>query len=72
MLGPFADVTRFAVNGASTRAAREGDDVTRSTDFAAWMTSVATALNTLAPGSVTTSPSVLGTISEGSDVVRIP
>ncbi len=72
VLGPFADVARFAVNGASTRAAREGDDVTRTSDFAQWMTSVATALNTLAPGSVATSPAVLGTISEGSDVVRIP
>lgn len=71
-LAEFADVTRLAVNGATTRAAREGDDVTRSVDFAAWMTAVASAINTLAPGSVTTSPSVLGTISEGSDVVRIP
>ena len=72
VLGPLADVTRFAVNGASTRAAREGDDVTRTNDFAQWMTSVATAINTLAPGSVATSPAVLGTIPEGSDVVRIP
>lgn len=65
-------VTTLKVNDSTTRAAREGDDVTRTAAFATWMTSVATAINGLAPGSVTTSPSVLGTISEGSDVVRIP
>lgn len=71
-LGPFADVTRFAVNGASTRAAREGDDVTAGAELVAWMASVTAKVNTLPGTPTTTAPSVLGTISEGSDVVRIP
>ena len=78
-LGPFADVTRFAVNGASTRAAREGDDVAAGGAAAhpagmlGWMTQVTAALATLSPGTVTVPvPTTLGTISEGSDVVRIP
>ena len=72
VLGPFADVTRFAVNGASTRAAREGDDVTAGAELVAWMASVTAKVNTLPGTPTTTAPSVLGTISEGSDVVRIP
>lgn len=65
-------VTRLRVNGASTRAAREGDDVTAGAGLAAWMASVTAKVNTL-PGTPTpTAPSVLGTISDGSDVVRIP
>lgn len=71
-LGPFAEVSRFAVNGASTRAAREGDDVTAGAELAAWMASVTAKVNTLPGTPTTTAPSVLGTISEGSDVVRIP
>jgi hypothetical protein len=71
-LGPFADVTRFAVNGASTKAAREGDDVTASVDFAAWAASVTTKVNTLVGALTPSAPTVLGAISEGSDVVRIP
>ena len=72
VLGPFADVTRFAVNGATTRAAREGDDVTASAELVAWMASVTAKVNTLPGTPTTTAPTVLGTISEGSDVVRIP
>lgn len=60
------DVTRLRVNGSSTRAAREGDDVTATAGFASWLSAVGTATGAGAP------PSVLGTISEGSDVVRIP
>lgn len=78
-LGPFAEVSRFAVNGASTKAAREGDDVASGgtvappTGMLGWMTQVTAALSVLAPGTVTTPvPTTLGTISEGSDVVRIP
>ena len=78
MLAEFADVTRLAINGASTKAAREGDDVTASgtlptTGMVGWMSRVTIALNSIAgPGTVPDPPSVLGTISEGSDVVRIP
>lgn len=71
-LGPFAEVSRFAVNGATSRAAREGDDVTAGADFATWAASVTAKVNTLVGTLTPSAPSVLGTISEGSDVVRIP
>lgn len=77
-LAEFANVTRIAVNGSSTKAAREGDDVTASgtlpvTGMVGWMSRVTIALNSIAgPGTVPDPPSVLGTISEGSDAVRIP
>lgn len=58
--------TQIAINGSSTRAAREGDDVTSTVDMASWMSTVSSAL------SIPSTPTVLGTISEGSDVVRIP
>jgi hypothetical protein len=65
--------TQIAVNGSSTRAAREGDDVSRTSTFAAWLSAVTTAVNGLTlPGTIPVPPTVLGTISEGSDVVRIP
>ena len=59
-------VTRITVNGATARAAREGDDVTKTAGMATWMSSVSSALGIL------TVPSVVGTISEGSDALRIP
>lgn len=59
-------VTTLKVNGSTVRAAREGDDVTASEDFTSWLTTVGTATGAGAP------PSVLGAISEGSDVMRIP
>jgi hypothetical protein len=58
--------TRIAVNGGTTKVAREGDDVTRSAAMATWMTSVSSAL------SIVTVPSVIGAVSEGSDVLRVP
>ena len=78
-LAELANVTRLAVNGASTKAAREGDDVSAGgsaappTGMLGWMTQVTAALATLAPSVVTVPvPTTLGAISEGSDVVRIP
>ena len=66
LLWELGTVTRLAVNGSTTRAAREGDDVTRTNDMQTWMQSVSTALGILS------TPTVIGTVSEGSDVVRIP
>lgn len=66
LLWELGTVTRLAVNGATTRAAREGDDVTRTDAMATWMNAVSGALG------IMTVPSVVGTVSEGSDVVRIP
>ncbi len=66
LLWALGTVTRLAVNGSTTRAAREGDDVTSSTAFAAWAADVSLALGLTPPGST------IGTVAEGSDVVRIP
>lgn len=66
LLWELGTVTRLAVNGATTRAAREGDDVTRTDAMQVWMTAVSGALGILS------TPTVIGTVSEGSDVVRIP
>lgn len=71
LLWELGDVTRLTVNGSSTRAAREGDDVSAGVSMAAWMTAVTTKLNT-GLGVVPTPPSTLGAVAEGSDVVRIP
>jgi len=71
MLAEFADVTRLAVNGSSTRAAREGDTVAVSASLTAWMTAVAANING-SPTPLPPLPTTIGTINEGSDVVRIP
>lgn len=63
---PTSSVTRITINGGSAKAAREGDDVTKGAAMTTWMASVSTALGIL------TVPSVLGTISEGSDALRLP
>jgi hypothetical protein len=60
-------VTRIVVNGASARAAREGDDVTRSAQLQTWMSAVTTAT-----GVTPFVGSVVGTINEGSDALRLP
>jgi hypothetical protein len=54
------------LNGGTARAARQGDDVTRTTAMATWMGAVSAAL------SIGTVPSVLGTVTEGSDALRLP
>jgi hypothetical protein len=54
------------LNGGTARAAREGDDVTRTTAMATWMNAVSGALG------IMTVPSVVGTVSEGSDALRLP
>lgn len=66
LLWELGTVTRLAVNGATTKAAREGDDVTRTAAMQTWMNAVSAALGILS------TPTVIGTVSEGSDVVRIP
>ena len=60
------DVTQWKLGGGSARAAREGDDVTRTAAMQTWMNAVSTALG------IVTVPSVVGTVSEGSDALRLP
>lgn len=66
VLGPVADVTRFAVNGASTKAARDGEAVNASAALSAWFTQVQLATGVAPPSGA------IGAVSGGSDVVRIP
>ena len=77
LLAEYSVVTRLAVNGATTKAARDGEAVNSSTAMATWIDAVSTLLNT--PGVVTgsvdavTAPgSAIGAVSGGSDVLRIP
>ncbi len=65
-LWELGDVTKLVVASGTHRAAREGHEVTRSTAFATWLTTVGTATGAGAP------PSVIGTISQGSDALRLP
>ncbi len=70
-------VTAISINGATTKAARDGESVTRSTGMGAWITAVSTALNTPgavigAPGTVTPPVGAIGAVSGGSDALRIP
>jgi hypothetical protein len=66
MLWELGDVTQWKLGGGSARAAREGDDVTRTAGMQTWMEAVSSAL------SILTVPSVVGTVSEGSDALRLP
>jgi hypothetical protein len=45
LLWELGTVTRLAVNGSTTRAAREGDDVTRAAAMQTWMNAVSAAQN---------------------------
>lgn len=65
-LWELGDVTRWTLDGGTHRAAREGNSVTRTAGMQAWMEAVSSAL------SILTVPSVVGTISEGSDALRLP
>lgn len=71
LLWELGTVTRLAVNGSTTRAARDGESVTAGVTMATWMAAVTTKLNTGA-GTVPDAPSTLGAVSGGSDVLRIP
>ena len=59
-------VTELSINGSTTKAAREGDSVTRSAAMVTWMNDVSDATG------VATVPSVIGAVSSGSSVVKIP
>lgn len=65
-------VTVIRINRGDTPVAREGDDVSTSAAMAAWCTSVTAKVNTLAGAPTPAAPSVLGTVAEGSDVLRVP
>ena len=62
-----AEVTRITVNGGTAKAARDGDDVARVAALTTWMDAVTTAT-----GVPAFAGSTIGTISEGSDVLRLP
>lgn len=75
---PFATIWESAslntliIAGGSNGAARNGDTVGSTTAMGTWMTQVATAVNLLAPGSVTPpSPASFGAITQGSTVVKV-
>lgn len=71
-LWELGEVTSISVNNGAHRAAREGDDVTRSAALTTWMASVTAKVNTL-PGTATPdAPPVLGTIAEGSAAFLLP
>jgi hypothetical protein len=54
------------VNGASTKAARDGEAVNASAALSAWFTQVQLATGVAPPSGA------IGAVSGGSDVVRIP
>ena len=59
-------VTRITINNGTAKVARFGDEVARSTAFAAWITAVSTATGVAAP------TGAIGSISSGSDILKIP
>lgn len=61
-----ATVTTLAVNGSSTKAARDGESVNRSAALDTWFTAVQTATGVAPPAGA------IGAVSGGSDVMRIP
>ncbi len=65
-LWELGDVTQLVLGGGSQRAAREGDGVTASTSFDAWVNAVSTALTLTPPAGE------IGTIATGSDALRLP
>ncbi len=71
LLWELGDATVVRVNGGDVKVARDGDDVSASAAMAAWMAAV----NAKLAGSPTappTPPSTLGTIAEGSSVLKVP
>jgi hypothetical protein len=71
LLWELGDATVVRVNGGDVKVARDGDDVSASAAMATWMTAV----NARLAGSPTpppSPPSTLGTIAEGSSVLKVP
>jgi hypothetical protein len=70
----------IVLGGGTAKVAREGDDVAVNTtpsglgapplSMQAWMAAVTLAINTLAPGSITGTPTTIGTIDEGAANVK--
>lgn len=74
---PATTAGKWSVYGGTTKVARDGESVNRSTGMGAWITAVSTALNTPgavigAPGTVTPPVGAIGAVSGGCDVVRVP
>jgi hypothetical protein len=59
-------VTLVSFNGGSTKVARDGESVTRSSAFATWMNTVSLATGAINPGAT------IGTVSGGSTVLKVP
>jgi hypothetical protein len=71
LLWELGDATVVRVNNGDVKVARDGDDVSASAAMTAWMTAV----NARLAGSPTpppSPPSTLGTIAEGSSVLKVP
>jgi hypothetical protein len=71
LLWELGDATVVRVNNGDVKVARDGDDVSASAAMTAWMTAVNAKLagGTTPPPSP---PSTLGTIAEGSSVLKVP
>lgn len=66
-----SDGANIVLNGGSLDVARKTDAVSPSTDMTTWMTSVATAINALATGSVAPPvPASFATITGGNTTVK--
>lgn len=66
LLWELGDATVVRVNGGDVGVARNGDDVSRTAGMATWMSAVSSALGIL------TVPTTIGTVSEGSSVLKVP
>lgn len=62
----LGDAVTIKVNGGDVGVARNGDAVARTAGMATWMSAVSTALGIL------TVPTTIGTVSEGSSVLKVP
>lgn len=67
LLWELGTATTVKINGGSVGVARLGDDVTRSAALQTWMAAVTTATGVPAMAG-----NVIGTIAEGSDVLKVP
>lgn len=71
LLWELGDVTTLRVNNGDVKVARDGDDVSASAAMTAWMLAVNARLAG-GPTPPPSPPSTLGTIAEGSSVLKVP
>lgn len=70
-LWELGDATVIKVNGGDVKVARDGDDVSASAAMVTWMAAVNARLAG-GPTPPPSPPSTLGTIAEGSSVLKVP